>query len=156
MIEEQAVVVAVEKERAYLNIERSNPCGLCGATQGCGISVWGKLFGRSQRRISTTNLLEAHVGDRVVIGIREDALLTGSVAAYLVPLLLLCLGAVLGGYLSEIRSASDLYAGMGAFLGLMLGLAWVRFVMHNTASEGVYQPVMLRRSESISVRYFSR
>lgn len=156
MIEEQAVVVSVEGERAHLEIERSSPCGLCGATRGCGVSLWGRLFSRARGSISTTNALQAQVGDHVIIGVQEGALLAGSITAYLLPLLLICAGGLIGAAFATSRAASDLYAVVGAITGLIAGLAWLRFHIGSRQQDGRYQPVMLRRAEPISIRHCSR
>lgn len=155
MIEEQAVVVNLEGKRALLEIERSTPCGLCGATRGCGVSLWGRLFSRSRPGVSASNSLDAKVGDHVIIGVEEGALLSGSIAAYLLPIALIFLGAFAGAAMAASRTASDFYAVGGAVVGLVLGLVWVKFY---TAKQqgGRYEPVMLRRAESIPVRHCSR
>lgn len=156
MIEEQAVVVAIDGERAHLEIRRNAPCGLCGTTQGCGISLWGRLFKRADGGFWTSNNLQADVGDAVVIGIQEGALLAGSLTAYLVPLLLLCLGALVGNWVAASRATSDLYAVAGAVGGLLLGFAWVRLYTSRHHQDGRYQPVMLRLGELVSIRHCSR
>ena len=147
MIEEQAVVINIDGARAHLEIERGSPCGLCGATSGCGISLWSRLFGRQRGSISAVNNLNAEVGSRVIIGVQEGALLAGSLMAYLVPLLLICAGALFGASLASSRTDSDLYAAVGAVTGLLSGLAWVRFYTSGRRQDGRYQPVMLRRAE---------
>ncbi|HEY3325801.1 MAG TPA: SoxR reducing system RseC family protein [Novimethylophilus sp.] len=156
MIEEQAVVVSVEGERAHLEIERSSPCGLCGATRGCGVSLWGRLFSRSRGSISAANALQAKVGEHVIIGVQEGALLAGSIAAYLLPLILICAGGLFGAMFATSRATGDLYAVAGAITGLIAGLAWLRFHTGSRQQDGRYQPVMLRRAESISIRHCSR
>ena len=45
MIKENAIVVSIDKDVASLEIVRNKPCGLCGQSRGCGISIWGRLFG---------------------------------------------------------------------------------------------------------------
>ena len=156
MIEEQAVVIRVDGERAHLEIERSSPCGLCGATRGCGVSLWGRLFSSKRSGISAVNDLQAQVGDRVIIGVQEGALLASSLTAYVAPLLLICAGALFGASLASSRAASDLYSVAGAVAGLLFGLAWVRFYTAGRRRDGRYQPVMLRRAEFVSVRHCSR
>lgn len=156
MIEEQAVVIRVDGARAHLEIERSRPCGLCGATRGCGVSLWGRLFSSKRSGISAVNDLHAQVGEHVIIGVQEGALLASSMTAYVVPLLLVCAGALLGASLASSRAASDFYSVAGAVAGLVSGLAWVRFYTAGRRKDGRYQPVMLRRAEFVSVRHCSR
>lgn len=152
MIEEQAVVVQVEGDRAYLQIERNQPCGLCGTSKGCGLSLWGQVFSRRQGRLSMPNSLQLSAGDRVVIMMEEGALLVGALTAYLIPLLMVCLGGFFGAAQGVSRIESDLYGAAGAVVGLLLGLAIVRKI----GSAAGKQPTMLRRAESMVVRQCSK
>lgn len=156
MIEEQAVVVRLENDRAYLEIERSQPCGLCGATRGCGVSLWGRLFTRSRGGISTTNALGVAVGEHVIIGVEEGALLAGSLTAYLVPLVLVCGGGLIGAMFATSRATADLFAVVGAVVGLAVGLSWLHFHADRRPQDGRYKPVMLRRAEPLSIRHCAR
>lgn len=152
MIEEQAIVVRVEGDRAYLEVERNQPCGLCGATRGCGVSIWGRLFGSRHGSMSLPNSLQLDIGDRVVVAVQEGALLHGALLAYLVPLLLVCVGGFFGAMLGGSRAASDLYGVLGAIAGLLLGLVVVRRLGPAVGQ----QPTMLRRAESMIIRQCSR
>lgn len=156
MIEEQAVVVAVEGDRAHLEIRRNAPCGLCGTRQGCGVSLWGRLFKRNSGGFWTSNALQAKVGEAVIIGIEEGALLAGSLTAYLVPLVLVCIGAFIGSGASASRVGGDAGAVIGALAGLFAGFVWVKFQTQRRETDGRYQPVMLRRGELVSIRHCSR
>jgi sigma-E factor negative regulatory protein RseC len=144
MIEEQALVIRTEGKQAFVEIQRNQPCALCGATQGCGISLWSRIFSGRRDSFATHNQLEVKVGDRVVIGVEEGALLASSLLAYVLPLVLLCVGALLGENLSDMQSGKDMYAALGALLGLVIGLAAVR--VHSVRGSGRYRPVMLRRT----------
>ena len=146
MIEEQAVVIRTEGEQAFLEIQRNQPCGFCGATQGCGISMWSRIFASRRNTFSSYNQLQVKVGERVVIGVEENALLMGSLVAYAAPLLILCVGALIGSNLAETQASKDLYAALGALLGLVLGLISVRVYTAAQHGLGRYQPIMLRRA----------
>jgi sigma-E factor negative regulatory protein RseC len=156
MIEEQAIVTSIDGAYARLEIKRNSPCGLCGSTGGCGASIWGRWFGQRRKGFSAFNELNAAVGEYVIIGVDESALLRGSLIAYLVPLLLSCAGAWFGASLASSRAASDGYAVIGAMTGLLLGLAWARYHTAGKQQGGRYQPVMLRRAEQLSIRQCSK
>jgi sigma-E factor negative regulatory protein RseC len=130
MMEERALVVSIDGEQAFVEIQRDQPCALCGASQGCGISLWSRIFAKRRASFSTQNKLNAKVGERIIIGVEEGALLTGS---------------LLGANLADSQSAKDLYAALGALLGLILGLLLVRLYTAQSAG-GRYRPVMLRRA----------
>lgn len=142
-----------------LQIERGQPCGLCGSTQGCGVSLWGRFFSAHTKGLRAENALNLQPGDRVIIGMQEGGVLGSALLAYLPPLLLLCLGAwgftVFAG---EAISAAmrDAYAVSGALLGLLAGFALVRFLAGGNRQIGRYQPVMLRRAEGAPPKVCSK
>lgn len=144
MIEELAVVVGIERDQALLEIVRNKPCGLCGQTRGCGVSIWGRLLGHRNNVFRAANQISARVGDSVVIGINEKALLAGSLAVYGVPLFLLLAGAGLGSFLAPPEGSADAHALAGAFAGLVIGLLWLRAHASGRAPDAGYRPVVLR------------
>jgi sigma-E factor negative regulatory protein RseC len=146
MIEEQAVVVGVDQDMALLEITRSKPCGLCGQTRGCGISIWGRLLGHRNNVFRAVNQINARTGDNVVVGVDEKALLAGSLAVYGVPLFFLLGGAAMGGMLAA--GNADAYALTGAVGGLVLGLFWLRRHAAGRRLDGRYRPVILRSADS--------
>ncbi|HEY8085215.1 MAG TPA: SoxR reducing system RseC family protein [Methylophilaceae bacterium] len=146
MIEEQAVIVELKGERALLEIERSQPCGICGATRGCGISIWGRFFSQRSNKFLATNQLNAKIGDRVVVGVEEGALFSSAMISYVVPLALLIGGALLGSSMATTTSTSDLYATLGGVIGLFAGLLLVKAYSSGKQLSGRYAPVMLRRA----------
>ncbi len=146
MIEEHAIVVSASGDAAMLEIVRKKPCGLCGKSRGCGISLWGKLFNHKSE-FRATNNIGAKVGDSVIVGLEEQALLKGSMTIYGIPLLALFLGALLGmAFLPQDASAiqKDIYAVIGAATGLVLSLLWLKGHSAGRAYSPGHQPVILR------------
>lgn len=94
MIEEQAVVIFKEDDQVSVEIMRTKPCGLCGKTQGCGNSIWGKIFSHKRNKLSIKNNIGVKVGDRVMLTIEENYLLRSSLLLYGLPLLFLFIGMV--------------------------------------------------------------
>lgn len=148
MIEEQALVVGVEQDRALLEIVRRTPCGLCGQTRGCGISVWGKLLGHRSNVFQAVNQLNAQVGDQVVVGVDEKALLASSLAIYGAPLVLVLAGAAIGAWLAP--SAGDAWPLAGAGLGLVASLLWIKGHGTGRGLDARYRPVILRPADTHS------
>ena len=154
MIEEQGRVVARDGDSVEIVTERHSACGGCAARSGCGTGAIAKVLGRKRLRLRVVNSIDAHVGDRVVIGIDESGVVRGSLAVYAVPLAGLFAGAtgfhLAGLYLS--LSASDLPAIAGAVLGFVAGLVWLRRFGRVTATDKAFQPVVLRHDNSLPVR----
>ena len=150
MIEEQALVVKVEGDFAFLETQRQSSCGHCSVKNSCGTQVLGKFLGNKVATLRCLNSLKAEVGERVVVGIEESALLKGSLLLYLLPILCMIFFAGLAVMLSQLAenrlaSYTDLMAIIGAFSGLFIGLLYSKYSVKNTTSQIQFEPVMLRK-----------
>ena len=155
MIEERAVVIGVEQDIASLEVVRRTACGLCGQTRGCGISLFGRLFGHRNNIFKAQNSIHAKAGDNVIVAIEEHAVLNSALMLYGIPLAALLLGAILGNVLSSGGTPqTDAYALVGAAAGLLLGLGWVKG--HAVAQDisARYQPTILRLADDANVVNF--
>ena len=126
MIEEEAIVISNNRELAEVDIIRTKPCGLCGKTQGCGNSIWGKVFSFKKRKIQIQNNINAKVGDKVKLLIEENYLLKTSLLLYGVPLFFLFGGMIATEYLLE--DTNDLVVFFGGFLGFSVGIILLKAV----------------------------
>ena len=146
MIEERAVILSLDSETslsdstATLEIERKIACGLCGQTRGCGNSIWGKLFAHQSTAFKAQNRINAKVGDSVIVGINESALLKSALMLYILPLASMLIGTILATQLQDTNG----YAMLGALLGLVLGFAWVKGHSMSSSYFKLQQPVILR------------
>ena len=151
MIEERAVILSLESETslanstaahstATLEIERKIACGLCGQTRGCGNSIWGKLFAHQSTAFKAQNRINAKVGDSVIVGINEKALLKSAFLLYILPLATMLIGAILATQIHDTNG----YAMLGALFGLVLGLLWVKGHTMSSNYFKLQQPVILR------------
>lgn len=144
MIEERAVILSLDNlsgiSSATLEIERKSACGLCGQTRGCGNSIWGKLFAHQSTAFKALNHINAKVGQSVIVGINESALLKSALLLYILPLVTLFLGAILA---TQINS-TDTSAMIGALIGLVVGFAWIKGHTMSNNYFKLQQPVILR------------
>ena len=162
MIEERAVILSLDHAlsnaiasntiavtTATLEIERKTACGICGQTRGCGNSIWGKLFAHQSTAFKAQNPINAKVGDSVIVGINEKALLKSAMLLYVVPLVTMLIGAILAKQLNT----SELSAMLGAAVGLVLGLLWVKGHTMSSSYFRLQQPVILRLASDDAVVY---
>ncbi len=160
MIEERAVILSLEllplniseisdqtplsfspsETVAILEIERKTACGLCGQTRGCGNSIWGKLFGHQTTAFKAQNRINAKVGESVMVGIDEKAMLKSALLLYVLPLTTLFIGALLAASFWN----KDGITMLGAVTGLTLGLLWVKCHTISNRYFNLQQPVILR------------
>lgn len=152
LLEGTARVVGMAGGVAWLEPEPSAGCGSCAAARSCGSATFALASGAGtfSRRMAARRFpvdaggdgLCLEVGDRVVVGVGEDALATAALTAYALPLATM-LGA---GATAELAAGSDV-ATFGAMAGgLVLGLAIARRVASRLAASGSTVPRFLRRA----------
>jgi sigma-E factor negative regulatory protein RseC len=139
MIEERARVIEVQGSDALVAALRSSGCGACGAQRGCGVSTLGKLLRLSPPVWKVENTGAARVGDEVILGIEDDALLGAAALAY-VPLLA---GLLLGAALGAAAGSGEAMVLLGAVLGLSGGFGSSRALAATASAR--YAPRMLDR-----------
>ena len=146
MIEESARVIAAEGEFVWVETQRQSTCGGCAANQACGTATLAKVLGNRRTRVRALNHDGAQVGDTVVIGLDETALIRGSLAVYAMPLLAMFTGGIVGALLSERWAVGGeaLTLGLGV-AGLIAGLLWLKSFSRRIRDDSRYQPVVLRR-----------
>ena len=145
MIEEHAVVTSSNHNKATLEIERRTACGLCGQKRGCGNATWGKLLGHKSHAFEADNPINANVGDSVIVGIDEHAMLKSVFLLYVVPLLGLLIGAVL----ADIFFKNEFFVILSAASGLTIGFLWVKGHLsgQTNAVNATSQAVILRHAD---------
>ena len=147
MIEETARVIAIENNQLLLEAETRAACNACAAKQGCGTSVLSKWVGRKFTRFQAPNTVNARVGDEVVVGLAEEAMLKGSVFVYLLPLLAMIGFALLADSLVSANTASrDLLVLVSAVAGFALMLFISRRFLSTNSSRSKLTPVVLRKN----------
>lgn len=141
MIEEQGRVVAIEAGAVWVETLRKSTCSSCSVKAGCGQGLLDQLGAGGRRGyVRALSDLRLEVGDAVVIGVREDLLVRGSLLVYLVPLL----GLFAAGVLAEQLALSEPLVISSALLGLFLACLAVRWRSRHTAGDPALQPVVLR------------
>jgi len=145
MIEEQARISEIEGDYAWVEVERRSACGSCAVKSGCGTSTLSSVLGRRISRIKVRNSIAAGLGDSVVVGIPDSALLQGSLAVYAAPLLSMLLFAVLGEQLMNNSQWGEISSIFGGLFGLSLGFFWLRYYSRRILKTPHHQPVILRK-----------
>lgn len=146
MIEARGRVVGDDGGHVWVETRRRSSCESCLASDGCGTAVLGKALGRRWSRVRALNGAGARVGDEVVVALAERALLAGSAALYLVPLLVMLCLAALGQHLAgQLGLDADAAAALLGLAGLAGGFVWAGRFGRSVRRNPRYQPVVLRR-----------
>ena len=143
MVEGIAQVVAVEGNVAWLVPEVGSSCGGCASAAACGSKGIGTTASRLEaRRFHLVNDAGLRVGERVVVGIRENTLLKASLTAYAIPLTTL----LLSGALAQWAIGSDVVTMAAMIAGLALGLVFARMGAGRLLLRGDLAPRFIRRA----------
>ncbi|MBE9559900.1 MAG: SoxR reducing system RseC family protein [Proteobacteria bacterium] len=146
MIEEQAQVVEIRGAQLILQAQTQSACGSCSASKGCGTSVLAKVVGRKFTRFQAENNIDAEVGDTVVVGISEDALLKGSLVMYVIPILGMLLFALAADYFFvAVMDYRDLAIAASGIMGLVFGSLMSKWYFQRQSSAQSFTPVVLRK-----------
>lgn len=122
MIEQKATVISRDGDIVWVEAERQSTCGQCAARKGCGTGLLAKHVGQRFSRIAVKTDQALRIGQTVMVSIPEQALLSGAVLMYLLPLLALFAFAAL----TRMLGGGELLQIVSGLIGLCAGFIWVR------------------------------
>jgi sigma-E factor negative regulatory protein RseC len=143
MLETRARIIQIEGDKALIQASPGYGCEQCNG-KGCGSSKLSQLFCSSPRQFQVENSINAQAGDDVIIGVAEGVVLRGISLVYLLPLMLLLVGALIGSMWVNTPAQHDAYTAIGALLGLVVGFFMAKKISLRQ-TKGYFQPYLVRR-----------
>ncbi len=103
MIIAEAHVRRCDDQFIYVDVQRPGGCDSCDSRSSCGTSMLAPLFSRHDApiKVARAGARARLPGEKVRIGIQEKPFIRGTLLLYLLPLLGLIGGAMLGQWLAE-------------------------------------------------------
>lgn len=150
-VEGLARVVDIQGATVWLEPEQTTSCGSCASASSCGAGARdanpaggiGTVANRiAARRFALANTDGLRIGERVVVGVAERALIRAALTAYGLPLAT----ALAAGGIAESAFGSDLATMAAMAGGLLLGLLLARLVARRLSVRGELAPHFLRRA----------
>lgn len=140
----EAVVRHVEQRFAVVELtEKPGSCGRCDEPGGCRSAQLTRFFGDSCRTYKLPNTINARPGERVIVRIGDGLPLKAALVVYLLPVVLLILGAVAGIALgADATRDAAAFAGAAGGLAVAVGIAAAFQRRHSAA--GSLQPTLAR------------
>lgn len=123
MIETRAIVIRLEGNEAVVESTQGGGCGHCDSENGCGSGKMSKLFCSEPRRFRVRNDANAQVGTLVQVTLPEGVLIRSALLMYMLPLVLMLCGAMIG---ARWDAGGDAYAAVGGIVGLISGFVAVK------------------------------
>lgn len=134
-------MVATEHGAVWVETLRHTACQSCAASKGCGHALLDGQRAGARARVRALSALPLRVDDLVVIGIPEGLLIRGALMVYLLPLLLLFAGALIGQQF--VSSLAD-PAAVGGVAGLVCGFLINRWYSVRHRRDPAMHPQVLR------------
>jgi sigma-E factor negative regulatory protein RseC len=128
-------VVATRPGRARVEVKPSSLCGHCQMASSCGQESSGG------RVIEAADPLGVSVDQRVRIEMSSGGLIGASLLAYIVPLITLFAGVLLGYNLAN-GARPEIWSGLGALAGLILGVVISRLAADWLGRRGKLTPTI--------------
>jgi sigma-E factor negative regulatory protein RseC len=132
---EIGTVIETHSGRARVEVSQSGLCEHCEMSSSCMSGVG------TSRTIDVADPVGVSTGQRVRIELGSRELIGASLLAYLVPLIGMFIGAFLGFYLVD-PASRELWAGVGAIIGLAGGFMISRIAAAGAAMRGKLTPVI--------------
>ncbi|AIF52498.1 MULTISPECIES: SoxR reducing system RseC family protein [unclassified Pelosinus] len=132
--QEGIVIEAISNHMARVKTSRHNDCENCGACPGNSALV-----------LDARNDIGAKVGQRVAIEIKEINMLKAAFIVYILPLLMVFVGVVAGGFCAESFGYPLLGPQIaGGIIAFILSVLYIKFFDSNARSDAKMQPIIIR------------
>ncbi len=145
MLLETGRVVAVEDDGVWVETIRQTTCGSCAAQKGCGHGLLNSMSAGHRSLIralpGALKPADCRVDDEVRISIPEEVILRGSFIVYMVPLVIMLAGTIIGS--SGLTTNTDVGAALGAALGFAVGVLLVRIHARRHRDDPSLQPTLV-------------
>ena len=150
MIEETAIVTAIQGEQITVKSEVKSTCSGCKQVDTCGSGQISKAFPHKTLSLQLHSALPLKIGDKVIIGLSEKILLSTAWQVYGFPLLGLLLLALLGQEISAVYSINGewlqvIFAAFGGYFGYKLACRLV----NKKSKAAAMAPTILRKITKI-------
>ncbi|MCW8330588.1 SoxR reducing system RseC family protein [Photobacterium sp. SDRW27] len=145
MMRSLATVVAVEPGVLSVSCQQKTSCGHCASRDSCGTGIVSKAVPGRSHLVKIATRTHAAVGDVVEIGLSERSMLHSAVLVYVLPLLFLILGAVVGQWwFVDLAGGGELGVILTAVVSAAAGLVLARRLARRLEGNSAYKPTLIR------------
>jgi sigma-E factor negative regulatory protein RseC len=130
MLIQQAVIAKIDEQGVWVSAMRQSACGNCQQQRSCQQSSdWLKNSAQSSLILVSVSQLAVNIGDTVEIAMPEQQLWQGLIYLYVLPLLALTFGAMIGQcYAQEIGAV---FFSVCAFVGSLVSIHYTQQRQHD-------------------------
>ena len=140
MATEKGIVTKLESATAWVTTTRTSACETCVAKSACKT-----LGGGKEMEVKALNRVGAQTGDRVVIGFDTSALVKISFLIYIIPIISMIIGAIIGQELALFyHYDGSAFSAVVGFLFFFLAFLFIKLWENKIAKKNKYQPRIIR------------
>ncbi len=145
MITENGIVTQVNTSVAWVKTIRSGACESCSSKDSCGTAK-----GQKTMIVTVDNTLNVEKGDQVVIGLETRPMLFLTFLLYVLPIILLIIGAAIGnGIAPSLNVNPSLPAMVVGFSFFGLTFYFIRKKYDSLSKNKAYKPFLVRKKSQV-------
>ncbi|ORU92767.1 MAG: hypothetical protein A6F72_05395 [Cycloclasticus sp. symbiont of Poecilosclerida sp. N] len=146
MIEETAIVQAVDERSIKVLTTQRSGCHKCSESSLCSTSILSRFFADKEIELTLFTDLSLKVGDKVLLGIEEKVLMRLTFLIYFIPLCALFVFAILGEFIAQkLNIDTELLTILFAMTGFSCCYFFVKWFIKNYVGVRKIQPTVLKK-----------
>lgn len=140
MATEHGIVTKVDSETAWIKTTKTSACKSCSARSSCNVMGGGK-----EMEVKAINDAKAKVGQKVVISFETSPLLKATFLLYVLPIIFLIAGALIGQKISPaFNMDASIISALFGFLFFGLAMIFAKSKGNRLAKKEEYRPKVIR------------
>jgi len=140
MATEEGIVIQINAGNALVKTTKTSACKGCAAQSSCNAMGGGK-----EMQVEAINTMGAKIGQNVVIGFETGPLLKATFMLYMLPIIVLLIGAFTGQKLGLIYNLDpSVCSAFVGFLFFSIAILFVRIKGNKMAKKDEYKPRIIR------------
>ena len=145
MMRTLATVVAVDSGQITVSCQQETSCGHCASRDSCGTGIVSKAMPGRSHQINISTNEKITLGQVVEIGLSERSMLSSALLVYMLPLLFLVGGSLIGQYIFiDLAASSQLGVIVSAVVATTVGLMIARYYAKRLDGDAAYKPSLIR------------
>lgn len=139
MLQEKGLVVALRGKNAVVQTKNKLACSSCQASSSCGNGIVEKYLSAKLFESELPNILQAKVGQQVVIQIPKSSVTKAALIIYFIPLLFMFIGM---SY-CHLSDSSEEITIVVSLIGLIFGVFVTKYYNRRWLKSELYSPRMV-------------
>ncbi len=140
MTTEEGIVTKIDSTSAWVKVSKTSACESCSVKSSCNV-----LGGGEEMEVRAINTLGARVDDRVTLSFETSSLLKASFLLYMVPIISLITGAVIGQEIAlYFDSNPSICSAVVAFSFFIIAVLYIKSKGNELATRNEYKPKVTR------------